>query len=50
VIEQVCFFYAAGLFLTIAVSLTVVDVMLLARLKLFYNAFYLKERKKVTKV
>lgn len=33
-------YYCAALFLSIAIILTVVDILLLKRLKMFYPAFY----------
>jgi hypothetical protein len=45
--EEICFKFTAVLFLVIAIILTVVDVMLLKRLKQFYPTFYEKEKMKI---
>jgi hypothetical protein len=48
VTEIICFYLAAALFLIIIIALTLVDILLLKRLKKFYPGFYQKEKNKVS--
>lgn len=47
IITDAQFYFIAGIFILFIITLSIVDILLLKRLKIFYPNFYKKEKKKV---